>query len=1291
MTPSNNESNGDQSEEEKPDSLGKGETGYPPIDLAATMLDEWQSALGDTVEPGQTIKVSSFDSDELNKTVKLSDELDVTQQSPWGSTSDDDFVVGVGYEVEQLLGEGGMGAVYAGRQQSMDRPVAIKMLKPDIEQMDGSQRAFTSEAIITGGLDHPNIVPIYDLGKQKDDVLFYAMKQVEGVEWKDRIETNSLSENLDILLRVADAVAFAHDRCIIHRDLKPANIMLGSFGEVLLMDWGLAMPTQDHPRREVYSTPAPGGTPYYMAPEMINGVDQVDRRSDVYLLGGILFQMITGKPPHTLDAPPETQREKVTACLAAVSQNVIAATEKTGELLDIARKAMATDPGERYQSVAEFQQAIRKYLLHEESIEHAARADERLAVARKNGNYDDFSRARFGFETALEDWSENVRAIEGLKATKFDYAKTALDHGDLDLGLSLLDENDAEHATLRSSIQTAIAKRDARQQQVRRLKRVVFGASLVVAVVACVATVWINSERDKALAAQEKALAAQKEEATQREQAQRSAEEAQSQRQVAIAAKEIADEERKKAIVAQQIAQENEKKAVIAEARAKTEAENALKNFKVAERNAYYSDMLLLQKAWQDPDPFKLQQILLRYRNRKDLRGFEWDYWDRTRNERLLSFEAHKQPIFDIAFSPDGTKIASASGDKTVKLWEVATKQEILTLRGHTSLVKCLSFSPDGSRLVSACGAGMLKVWDVVTGEEQFTIQGHSQIVNDVSFSPDGKLLASASNDRTVKVWNAITGKERLTFEGHQGKVSHVFGLSFHPDGKRLASTGRDRTVKVWEIETGKVLKTFRGHTSPVLCVSYSPDGKQLVTGSVDGTVKLWDTATGVEKLSLKGHASMVTSIVFSPDGSQLVSGGEDRFLKLWDVATGEEINRFRGHTYIINCVAFSPDGTRLVSAGNSGSVMLWSVADSQGVLTLDKHRGQVKDVALSADGRQLVSVGEDKIVRAWHPRSGQEAQSPGRHNITIGCVTFNGDGTRLATGDYSGIVKVWDTVKGEEILSLNAHSRKINGLSISPDGTLLVSTSKGGSAKIWDIATGQVIHTIKSNTVYSQGVAFSPDGKRLALLVIDKTVKIYNPRTGEEKLTLGENRNHVLSVTFSPDGTQLASGMTNGLIKLWDSDSGKEIYSLIGHTGNVKDVAFSPDGKRLASAGIDHMVKIWDSATGHEALTLEGHTDWVGSVMFSSDGKRLISSSFDGTVKVWDSQRWTDQIRAEHYARGLLIPLRERVNSLEELRKWIAEDKTLSERVRKQTLKWANQFWKNRVTRIRRKPKSGK
>ena len=565
-------------------------------DASVTLASDWEATLDADVEPEHTIKapatVSKKQRGSLEQTIALK-RREVSQGGSDGAAESAD-VADADYQIEELLGEGGMGAVYAARQKSMDRPVAIKVLKSRAARLESSQDAFVSEAVITGRLDHPNIVPIYDVGKQPNDALFYAMKQVEGVEWKERFATNTVSENLDILLRVSDAIAFSHARGIIHRDLKPANIMLGPFGEVLVMDWGLAMPTEDHPSRATFPDARAGGTPHYMAPEMADGTERVDRRSDVYLLGAMLFEIVTGKPPHALDLPEGTRRARVLAVLDAVANNVIAPTDESGELLDIARKAIATDPSARYQTVAEFQVALREYLTHEESIELAARAAERLAAGRESGEYTEFSRACFGFETALEEWPENERAAEGLKETRFDYAKTAFDRGDLDLALSLIDESDSKQKKLGASIQQAIADRDARQQQLRRLRRISLAASLTVAVVAIGAAIWINSERTKALIAQQ-------EEAAQREVAQHNEQEAQQQRQVAESERKKAEierrhaeDERQKAVAAQMAAQESEQKATAAEAEAMQEADNARQSLKVAERNAYASDMQLL-------------------------------------------------------------------------------------------------------------------------------------------------------------------------------------------------------------------------------------------------------------------------------------------------------------------------------------------------------------------------------------------------------------------------------------------------------------------------------------------------------------------------------------------------------------------------------------------------------------------------------------------------------------------------------------------------------------------------
>jgi serine/threonine protein kinase len=583
------------------------------VDVSST-VKEWENSLSEDVDPEHTLKAPPSTTEVGGTTLEHSVVLkqrDVSRSDESGASPD--AAAEADYQIEQLLGEGGMGVVYAARQQSMDRPVAIKVLKSRAARLKSSQQSFVSEAIITGGLDHPNIVPIYDVGKQADDALFYAMKQVEGVEWKDRFAEHSVSENLDILLHVSDAIAFAHARCIIHRDLKPANIMLGAFGEVLVMDWGLAMPTQDHPRRDSFPRAKRGGTPHYMAPEMAaDPVPGVDRRSDVYLLGGILFEIVTGKAPHVLDSPPETRREHVKACLVAVAQNVITATDESGELIEIARKALATDPADRYQAVPEFQAAIREYLAHEESIELAARAADRLDAARQSQSYDEFSRARFGFEAALEEWSGNERATAGLQETRHDYASTAFDRGDFDLALSLLDETDAEQTQLGSSILQAIVERDARQQHIRRLRRLSFATSLGVAIVAAV---WINTERNKAEQERTKALTAHQEEATQRGIAQKNEREARKQQELARQSEQEAQ--------AQRLA------AVKARALAETSADEARRNLRIAEQNAYHRDMRLAQREWSEAHMDQLGELLDRYRNRDDLKGFEWSYWDR--------------------------------------------------------------------------------------------------------------------------------------------------------------------------------------------------------------------------------------------------------------------------------------------------------------------------------------------------------------------------------------------------------------------------------------------------------------------------------------------------------------------------------------------------------------------------------------------------------------------------------------------------------------------------------------
>ncbi len=373
------------------------------VELTASLSPEHRDL--DRTLPGTSLRPKSVhsDSDTGPFSVRPRGVQAVSDASPsqHSATIDD-----TDYLTMQLLGKGGMGTVHLARQMGLGRVVALKQIKPQDRHQPSVQSEFLTEAVLTGKLEHPNIVPIYEVGKSSGGDLFYSMKNIKGRAWEDSITTNSLDANLDILINVCDAIAFAHSEGVIHRDLKPQNIMIGGFGEVLVLDWGLAVLTGP----DGNTTTSSGGTPSYMAPEMINPPLNVGPHSDIYLLGAILFKLLTGSVPH--------KGNSARSCLEAVSRNEIVkpdlkrvdALDPSGELLKVALRAMATRPEDRFQTVPDFQQAIRDFLSHRESLVLSSRAQTSLDSARASSDYTQYSRAAFGFEEALKLWNGNVRS-----------------------------------------------------------------------------------------------------------------------------------------------------------------------------------------------------------------------------------------------------------------------------------------------------------------------------------------------------------------------------------------------------------------------------------------------------------------------------------------------------------------------------------------------------------------------------------------------------------------------------------------------------------------------------------------------------------------------------------------------------------------------------------------------------------------------------------------------------------------------------------------------------------------
>ena len=1036
-----------------------------------------------------------------------------------------------GYEILSVLGRGGMGVVYKARQNSLKRTVALKMMLAGQHSGAHERVRFRIEAEAVARLQHPNIVQIHEVG-ESDGCPYCALEFVEGGSLASKICGNPLAamEAARLVETLARAMQLAHSRNVVHRDLKPGNILLAADGTPKISDFGLARRLDTESSETQVG--AIVGTPSYMAPEQASGfANEAGPAADVYALGAILYDCLIGQPPFrgkTVSETIDQVRTQEPAPPSSRSRNVPIDLER------ICLKCLRKEPEKRYASAGELADDLGRLLRGEPVLARPVGHGQRLwrwcrrnpAVAASLALLGSIlpiaflivSRSYWKAEEARKDavkerdtaqWREYCATMQAvssafnlnsvaearrlLEASNPDYCGWEWQH--------FVSRLDGAKAVLKHNASASHAE----SERLGELPIVAFSADGT-----RVATsssdgwcrVW-DAATGKMLI-QKPGLA----------------------KEVFLVA--FLPNGRLISVTREGTARIWKPDTPDAPPDAEVPVGDAV--FATLSPDGSYLawDTGNPSEVWGwDWQKNASPQLLVkgvegRFVFSKDSRLLavpithgEIAIWDVAKHAVVKQFPAHFSKTNRLAFGPGGDRLVSGSlyPESEVRLWTTDGKN-VHRQNVHRNSIFDLAYSPDGSRIASASLDQTIGLWHGATLQPVALLRGHTGRVLFVKFTPDSQRLLSMSDDQSIRLWDAARGDPVAVLHGHTGRVN-FFTLS--PDGNTLASTSADGTVRLWDLKKTEARGGLRGHTSYVYDASFSPDGKQIASAAWDGTVRIWDTAALREVAVLKQETKgdpIVRCIAWSRDGRLLAAIAEPDFVHIWDTKQHKKLRTLHvhnGHWKADIRAAFNHDGTVLATGSNNGNVFLWNPETGDKLVEWNGHNRHrnadtlASDVAFSPDGRTLATVGGDGVLNLWRVSdllAGNTAEplaSLSGHTDIINRVVWSKDGELLATASNDRSVKLWSAKTLQEIATL-PHGSIVYGVTLSPDGRRLASGCADNTIRIWDMTRHDQVTELRGHNGFVKSVAFSPDGKRMVSASGDYTLRVWDTLSAQEQ-----------------------------------------------------------------------------------------------------------------------------------------------------------------------------------------------